>query len=160
MRPDRDPWQTLATYWPKVNVFIRVLSDVWGQTIWPDRGPAYIELAHDLGPIQQRCTLAHELHHLEFGRPCTSFCGDNEREVCEATARWLLPDLEVVGNALAVHDVATAAGELSVTRKVLTDRLSSLGEREEDELGRLLKSSTRPGRSSAEDESDGSEAAA
>ncbi|HEU5008810.1 MAG TPA: ImmA/IrrE family metallo-endopeptidase, partial [Jatrophihabitantaceae bacterium] len=99
----------------------------------------------DLGPVQQRCTLAHELHHLEFGRPCGSFCDDNEREVVEATARWLLPDLAPVGAALRTQDVEAAARDLGVTRQVLADRLCTLTEHEEIELAAMLTPATDAG---------------
>jgi hypothetical protein len=68
-----------------------------------------------------------------------SFDEANEREVREATARWLLPDLACIGGLLAEQDVGTAAGELHVTLRVLTDRLCTLNEREEDELAEMLK---------------------
>lgn len=139
---ERDPWRALATSWPWIPVYVRRLPDVWGQTIWPDSGKPYIELAHDLGPIQQRCTLAHEMHHLEAGRPCRSLCDRDEREVREATARWLLPDLAPVGGTLASAAVPAAAERLNVTTQVLVDRLASLTEVEEAELAAMLPASS------------------
>lgn len=146
-----NPWHALASDWPKVPIFIRVLPDKWGQTIWEgDR--ASIELAHDLGPVQQRCTLAHELHHLEAGKPCSSFCGINERDVVEATARWLLPDLAVIGRALASADMARAADRLDVTVTVLNDRLVCLSEMEQRKLATLIKQGSEGGGTRAANE--------
>lgn len=133
-----DPWQTLATDWPKVEVFVRYLPDRWGQTVWDGDRP-HVELAHDLGPVQRRCTLAHELHHLYAGRPCSSFCGGNERDVTEATARWLLPDITVVGDALRNRSLRNAAEALQVTRQVLNDRLDCMTDAEISALERIVE---------------------
>lgn len=140
-----NPWHALKTEWPRVRVYVRYSPDRWGQTIWPDTGSPYIELAHDLGRIQRRCTVAHELHHLAVGKPCASFCDTNERRVVEDTARWLLPDLADVGRALAEHDMETAAELLSVTVEVLNDRLDTMTAAEEKELGALLAESSDSG---------------
>ena len=141
---DRDPWQVLDASWPWVKIRIVHAPDRWGQTVWIN-GKPHIELAHDLGHIQQRCTLAHELHHLEIGQPCTPYCGGNERTVVEATARWLLPDIDALGGHLADQDIDTAARELEVTRQVLIDRLTTLSADEETRLGALLGTATDAG---------------
>lgn len=136
-----DPWQTLASTWPWVKVYIRRLPDRWGQTIWGG-GKPYIELAHDLGRAQQRCTLAHEIHHLASGCPHSDDDETDERKVVEATARWLLPDLTDVGDALRDQDIDRAAAALDVTRQVLMDRLTHLLEHEEEQLGQMLRDGT------------------
>jgi hypothetical protein len=87
-------------------------------------------LAFDLGRIQRRCTLAHELHHVIKGEPCTPLCPDDEADVIEQTARFLLPDLEPVADALSRLDLERAAEALNVTRNVLLDRLDGFTEPE------------------------------
>lgn len=138
MNDDRDPWYAMSENFPLVPIFIRRLSDRWGQTVW-DHGRARVELAHDLGWIQQRCTLAHEMHHLVAGQPCEPLCARDERKVREATARWLLPDVDEFGAVLARTDVAAAARALYVTKAVLVDRLASLTAEEESQLGGWLE---------------------
>jgi hypothetical protein len=144
VNPLPDPWQLLTAQWPWVKVYVRVLSDRWAQTVWDGPAPR-IELAHDLGRVQQRCSLAHELHHLAAGRPCVSLCEADERAVVEATARWLLPDLAALGVALRDLDMSAAAASFDVTRGVLNDRLLYLSEAEEAEIAAAL----RPGTASA-----------
>ena len=137
----RDPLATLESDFPWVDIFIRRLPDVYGQTVWSGAKP-HIELAADLGPIVQRVTLAHELQHLVAGRPCTSFCGDNERDVVDATARWLLPDVIEIGAALAGRTLREAATALLVTTDVLLQRLSSMSDTEHAELHLILPGGT------------------
>lgn len=137
MRDDRDPWYAMSENFPLVPIYVKRLPGKWGQTVWDD-GHARVEIAHDLGWIQQRSTLAHEMHHLVAGQPCRSMCERDEREVREATARWLLPDVDEIGSTLAQHDVAEAAKRLYVTKAVLADRLASLTGTEEERLGRWL----------------------
>jgi len=141
MSVDTDPWQYLARNLPHVKVHIRAMTDRWGQAVWVNGAPS-IELAHDLGRVEQRCTLAHEVHHIMAGAPCVSLCADNELQVIEATARWLLPDLDAVGAALCEHDVVTAAARLDVTVTVLNDRLHTLTAMEEVELAAMIAPST------------------
>jgi hypothetical protein len=140
---DRDPLATLGAEWPWIKVYVRRMDDKFGQTIWTGpNGQPYIEIAGDIGPIQQRVTLAHEMHHLVAGAPCTSFCGQNEREVVKATAEWLLPDLDELGAILRDHDMASAARELRVTTDVIADRLAGLSESDTARLTTLLSPAT------------------
>jgi hypothetical protein len=141
--PTRDPWQYLARNFPHVKVHIRAMNNRWGQCVWV-RGKPHIELASDLGKIEQRCCLAHEIQHLIAGQPCISFCADNENDVIEATARWLLPDLDEVGAALREHDIITAAEQLGVTLGILNDRLHTLTAAEDEQLTELLEPSDEP----------------
>lgn len=136
---DPDPWVALAQNWPAVAIYIRVMSDRWGQTIWSRNGPPYIELAHDAGAVQQRCTLAHEYHHLDLGADA------DEQQVREATARWLLPDLSLIGVELEDRGVRVAADRLHVTSKVLNDRLTTLTVHEGAELAAFLRPATASG---------------
>lgn len=139
-----DPWMYLADRHPEVRVFVRAdLGRRWGQTVWREGVPE-IHLAVDLGKIQRRCTLAHELHHVMRGAPCRPLCPQDEADVIEETARFLLPDLRIVAATLASADLARAAEQLMVTRNVLTDRLDGLTDEELAELAELLAERTEP----------------
>ena len=135
---DPDPWTALGEAYPGTEVHYRHLPDRWGQTLWLEDGTVRIELALDLDYVQQRCTLAHELHHLIAGRPCVALCDTNEREVVEATARWLLPDLAELGGLLRRLDAARAAARLDVTVDVVNDRVVTLTPAERETLAGIL----------------------
>lgn len=129
---------------PEVKVRLKAdLGSRWGQTIWRGGVPE-IHLAFDLGKIQRRCTLAHELHHVLNGPPCRPLCPDDEADVIEQTARFLLPDLAAVAGVIAMYDVEEAAEVLLVTRNVLTERLDSFTEDEMVKFAELLRALTEP----------------
>lgn len=135
-----DPWLYLQDRHPDVKVHLRHdLGTRWGQTIWRDGVPE-IHIAFDLGKIQRRCTLAHELVHVTRGAPCRPLCPDDEAATVEATARWLLPSLEAVAEHLARFDLPEAAERLNVTRTLLTQRLDGLTEEEVAEVGAMMRS--------------------
>lgn len=138
---DPDPWTAILGDFPGTGIHYRNLADRWGQTIWDDSGPR-IELAIDLDYVRQRCTLGHEYQHLVAGRPCVSYCDRNEREVLEATARWLLPDLDELGALLSRHDVATVAARLDVTVDVVNDRIVTANTAERERLCGLIGGGT------------------
>lgn len=133
---------------PEVKIRLRAdLGTRWGQTVWREGVPE-IHLAVDLGKIQRRCTLAHELHHVMHGPPCRPLCPEDEAEVVEATARFLLPDLRAVAVTLAQLDLEHAAEALMVTRNVLTERLDGLTDDELVEVSEQLRThsgETEPG---------------
>lgn len=120
------PWRDLRDHLPHMTVHWRTLP--WpvsgctdGQRVWLHDG---------LSQVERRCVLAHELEHVRRGHhegqpPAV------ERDVRQAVARYLLPDLGAVAGALAwAHDRAEAAEELWVTPGVLEDRLEGLTEEE------------------------------
>ena len=128
--PPASPWLYLSEHWPHVRVFLRALNnDHWGRTVWTAAGPV-IYLRALLGPIAERCTLWHEIAHLELGPPAVPECPLNEQQAVEWTARRLLPDPRHLGRVLAANDVATAARTLRVTRRILYDRLRCLDDTE------------------------------
>lgn len=134
-----DPWMYLTERHPEVKIRLRAdLGTRWGQTVWREGVPE-IHLAVDLGKIQRRCTLAHELHHVMHGPPCRPLCPEDEAEVLDETARFLLPELHIVVDALAAHDLEHAAESLMVTRNVLTERLDGLTDDELAEVAELLR---------------------
>lgn len=119
------------------------LGTRWGQTIWRDGVPE-IHIAFDLGKIQRRCTLAHELHHVLNGPPCRPLCPDDEADVIEQTARYLLPELPSIAGAVALHDLTEAAEILNVTRNVLCERLDALTDDELRRFGEMLAALSDP----------------
>lgn len=133
-----DPRDKLSSEWPEVKLYARWMPDRWALTTWTDAGPI-IELAVDLGPEQQAATLAHEIMHLELGAPCRSFCDANEREAVAMTARYLLPDLDRLGELLGRGDVRTAAAQLGVPSDIVLDRLAHLTPAETDTISTHLK---------------------
>lgn len=139
----RDPLAALETDFPLVKIWVRRLPDTYAQTIWEGAQPR-IEIAADLGPIVQRVALAHEMQHLVAGEPCTSLCGNNERAVVDATAKWLLPDIQEIGQALAAQPLAAAAIRLEVTSEVLMQRLAAMTDEEHEQLGGLLPGGSDP----------------
>lgn len=139
----RDPLATLETEWPWLEIYVKRLPDTYAQTVWTD-GKPYIEIAHDLGPVTQRVALAHEMQHLVAGKPCTSYCGENERQVVDATARWLLPDAGEVGEALNGRSLRQAAAALQVTTEVLMQRLAALTADEQAVIDDIIPAGTDP----------------
>lgn len=130
-----NPWQRLAAEWPHIPVNYEDLGNVHkhGVSRWAADGkPLEIVLHERLTQVQRRCALAHELAHLDRGAPCESLRASIERRVIAETARYLLPDLDLLAAALAVYDLRRAANELWVTFPVLVDRLRGLTDHELD----------------------------
>lgn len=61
--PAYNPWHHLQAHWPRAEVSIEPLpGDLLGLTRFP---PLHIALSSYSSPAQRRCTLAHEIVHLE-----------------------------------------------------------------------------------------------
>lgn len=139
-----DPWQYMDEHHPDIPVRFRTdLGDKWGETVWIDGHPE-IHLAVDLGAIQARCTLLHEIGHVERGAPCRPYCPDDEAQVSERTARWMLPDITEIAHHLREGDLRDAARLLGVTRLVLTERLQTMTDEELHALRRAMAGEPRP----------------
>lgn len=115
-----NPWAILATQ-AHLRLRIEPLPDGYrgltdGQTIW---------LSDRLSQRERRCTLMHELIHVERGhrghQPAAV-----ERSVREATARAMLPSLDAIRDAIAAHHPAEVADALWVTDDLLHTRLAAL----------------------------------
>ncbi len=129
-----DPWAELARHphidlvWATLPRGVRGLTD----------GVATIWLDHALTQRERRCTLAHELIHVQRGhhgpQPPTI-----EARVRDETARWLLPNLTQISHTLtAATSLDDAAQELWVTQDVLEDRLTNLNHHERHHITTLL----------------------
>lgn len=129
----------------------RRLRDLAHVTLtWHDGGPmglthfasATISLRRGLSWAERRCTVAHELLHVERGPVPMTLAGMEEERVRRETARMMLPDVRAMGEALAwAHDEHEAADELGVDVPVLRYRLRHLHPAERGYLaGRLAES--------------------
>lgn len=116
------PWRDLRALAHVVVHHVELHPGVWGV----GDGESRIWLDRRLGQVERRCTLAHELEHLHRGH---HGCQDAavEAVVAAAAARYLLPDPNVVADALvwAHGDVEAAADELWVDELTLRARLDA-----------------------------------
>lgn len=108
-----------------------------GETCWPTRT---ITLDPRYSATTRRCTLAHELIHVERGpSPAAVFDAAEEAAVRKATARRLI-DIRDLGEALAETQSTRAAAELlEVTPAVLDARLKHLHPAETHYLRKRLE---------------------
>lgn len=118
--------------------------------IWHDGGPmgltdhaaGTISLQRGLTRAERRSTLAHELMHVQRG-PTLDDPALVEREelrVERESARWLLPDVRPIGEALAwAYDLDEAAAELGVDARTLWVRLHYAHPTERGYLRRRLE---------------------
>lgn len=113
---------------------------------WHDDGPegmtdfaTYVSLRRGLDQEQRRSTLLHELTHLNRGRPAPLAASKEETTVRRLTARLLLPDVKVMGEAMAwAQTPQEAASDLWVDYDVFRDRLRWLHPAELHYLRRRL----------------------
>jgi len=83
-----DPWQDLAVNWPEVDVVIEPMA---GRLLGVLRYPV-IALRAGTSSAQRRCTLTHEIVHLERGTAdCGPWAGREEVLVHREVARRLIP---------------------------------------------------------------------
>ena len=94
-----DPWRDLAVNWPEVEV---VIEPMGGRLLGALRYPV-ISLRAGTSAAQRRCTLAHEIVHLERGvADCGPWAGREELLVHREVARRLIPVPQL---AAAVRDL-------------------------------------------------------
>jgi hypothetical protein len=98
-RDPYDPWADLARNWPEVEV---VVESMRGTLLGELRYPV-IALRAGTSAAQRRCTLAHEIVHLERGvGDCGPWSAREEQYVHREVARRLIsgPDLVAAVRAL------------------------------------------------------------
>jgi hypothetical protein len=121
-----DPWRDLAENWPQLEV---VLKPMRGELLGELRFPV-ITLRADTSAAQRRCTLAHELVHLERGvRDCGPWSAREELHVHREVARRLIgsDDLIRAIRALGGHgEVVALARALDVDVQTAQIRLGLL----------------------------------
>jgi hypothetical protein len=104
-----------------------------------DHGTQTVSLRLGMTYGERRCTLLHELLHLDNGPMPYGLRGKEEELVRRQTAREMLPDIRVVGEAMAwAHTPLEAAEELGVDIFVLRKRLRHLHPSERHYLERRL----------------------
>lgn len=122
--PRYNPWRDLRDNWPHITVIMvamtgRLLGAVEYPTIFLRAGTT---------AAQRRCTLTHELIHLERGiGDCGPWQEREERLVHEEVARRLITTdhlVQAVRDLGATHDLAALAAALDVDRETLCVRLA------------------------------------
>lgn len=125
-----DPWADVASNWPGVEV---VIEPMRGTLLGELRYPV-IALRAGTSAAQRRCTLAHELVHLERGvTDCGPWAAREELAVHDEAARRLirLDDLAAAVRAAGpVSAAAVLAQALEVDTQTLTLRVERLTPRE------------------------------
>ncbi len=122
-----DPWSVLAERWPQTRV---VLEPMTGSLLGEVRaGGRVIAVRRTSSPAQQRCTLAHEIVHLERGMHTLSWplLQREELAVHRIAARRLIP-LDALAPLLPAlgDDGRALAAALDVDRYTLEVRLQAL----------------------------------
>lgn len=127
-----DPWRTLRTL-PHVRLVWRPLAGRYGLT----DGHATIWMHPRQSRTEKRCTLTHELVHLERGH--TTACHSAvEQAVRTETARRLVHIDDLVDAYRWAMSFDELAEECDVTRSVLLDRLENLSPDEARTLAEAL----------------------
>jgi hypothetical protein len=121
-----DPWADLTENWPEVDVVIEPMT---GRLLGELRYPV-IALRAGTSAAQRRCTLTHEIVHLERGgADCGPWARREEMLVHREVARRLipLPVLTAAARELGADgDLARLAQALAVDRETLRCRLAML----------------------------------
>lgn len=135
-----DPWRDVQLNWPEVQVVIeRMTGDLLGEA---RDGGAVIALRAGTSAAQRRCTLAHEIVHLERGlRDCGQWLHREEQVVHRTAARRLITVAELVAairDLGGTDDPGALAQALDVDRETLSVRLAALDRNERRALRRAL----------------------
>lgn len=132
------PWRKLRALAEWTLRIAPLPKGVMGETYWPTKT---ITLRPDLLQAERRCTIAHELTHIERGPVPVEpvLAAREELTVEKETARRLIP-IERLADALAwAHgDLHQAADELWVDVQTLRVRLEHLHPSERHYLRRRL----------------------
>jgi len=136
MRPDH-PWRRLRQR-PDVELRWHRMPGLLGAT----RGARVIVLHPDQSQVQRRCTLAHELAHIELGHTdgCTRA---QEAAARELAARWLICLDDLLDALRWAEDPTEVADCLWVDVDTLEARLGAL---RRDEAARLVDELARTDR--------------
>jgi len=120
------PWTDLGERYPGVHVAVHGLAPARAAWLPVER---VILLDRGLTFTQGRCTLAHEIAHMDLGHYPTGvghFDRRQERDADGLAGRRLLPVAVLAEAVQAGWDLPSAADELLVTVEVLRDRLDRL----------------------------------
>lgn len=97
-----------------------------------------ITLSSDLLPVEQRCTLAHELVHAERGPVLMRHTAREEAAVSAIAARRLIPLDELTEALRWSDDAALLAHDLGVDARTVRIRLRTLTDAERGSIRRRL----------------------
>lgn len=132
------PWRRLRALGDAWRLVWRDLpEDTFGYTHFPSRT---IVLAKGMSFEERRCTVLHEVRHVERGPASVCSVVAEEATVDRECARLLLPSMEQIVDALVFHhgDYEATAEELWVDAWTLEVRLSTLHGLERKYLDRRL----------------------
>jgi hypothetical protein len=129
-----DPWLDLRERWPHLQVVVEPMA---GRLLGELRYPV-IALRAGTTAAQRRCTLTHEIVHLERGiRDCGPWTDREERHVHDEVARRLVSTNQLVravrdigGIQGGPADVLRLAQVLDVARQTMGIRLGQVTPRE------------------------------
>jgi hypothetical protein len=132
-----DPWRDLAENWPQLEV---VVEPMRGELLGELRYPV-IALRAGTSAAQRRCTLAHELIHLERGlRDCGLWTAREELHVHREVARRLVTFDDLVAAIRSFGggtDLGALARALDVDGQTAQLRLDMLTRDERAYVGAL-----------------------
>lgn len=134
-----NPWRRLRALGPtwKLRFSRQLGGDTYGVTNW---GTRTITLAEGMSFEERRCTITHEVTHVQRGPASTCGAVGEELVVDRISARLLLPSMCDIADTLVFHrgDHDRAAADLWVDPWMLDVRLASLRSLERDYLHRRL----------------------
>ncbi|GIG27136.1 hypothetical protein Cde04nite_33800 [Cellulomonas denverensis] len=132
------PWRRLRGK-PEINVTWPVMPDRLGST----NGTTVIRMHPHQSQVQRRCTLAHELAHIELGH--INGCSPAEDRVAEQyAARWLIEMDDLLDALRWAEDMREVADCLWVDEPTLMARLDGLTAAEKNAIVNLHKELDRP----------------
>jgi IrrE N-terminal-like domain len=127
-----DPWEHLGAGWPSAVLVIEPLApDLLGETSTP---PLRIALSAQSSAAQRRCTLAHEIVHLERGLDDVGRWADREERQVHAEASRRLISTDELADAIrdlgGTDDLFALAAALDVDTETIRTRLGLMDLRE------------------------------
>lgn len=102
-----------------------------------------ISLRDDLGQADRRSALLHEIEHLAGGPAVRGYVGQDERQVSQRAARWLIPFDNLARAMVWANDDYELAEELWVDVFTVRARLDGLDAAESAELERRMRAAER-----------------
>lgn len=119
------PWRHAAEHYPDViiNCHRELPAQTWGLTSFSLRK---VWLCRRLRQVHRRCTLTHELIHLERGPVAPHMQATEERIVDELAARRLIELPELIDGLRWTRDLEELADALWVDRPTLSTRMATL----------------------------------
>jgi hypothetical protein len=131
-----DPWQALCEHHDVRLVVEELPGTRRGEIDFESRT---ITLHPRLRPAERRCTLTHELVHLERGPVLVRQTGREERVVAAISARRLVP-LDALADVMSwTDDPRVIAEELDVDPRTIKVLLDDLTESERASISRVLE---------------------